>query len=119
MGSSGRPRNEAPLLVAELTEVPGKDWNKDQLAEILSGLTEEGTLKKLLILAAASLPYFANTEDCEDAVQSFMCFHLKAVLLGFDPGVPGAVGLWQYISVCFKRFCRKRGEALTKSRARE
>lgn len=105
--------------LAELFQMPGREWTEDERNEVKTWLYEPKQLELLLYTAMRYLGPGAVREDAEDACQEFAVYQLDKVIMAYNPAIVGA-NFWGFVrSACFKNYCKSWRRKLRKKMAIE
>ena len=90
-----------PPHIQPVIAKPGREWNREEYASMVTWLFDDIQLRKLLTLCLSSLGSVAAAQDAEDAWMEFCEKRLEKVSRLFDP--ERGSGFWGYLCFCLKR----------------
>ena len=98
-------------IIATLEAKPGKDWTPEEL-ETCRGWLISQKWSDLQREAARTLPP-SPADPGAGVMAAFLNGEFESVLHGYKPGFNG---LWPYVLVCFRRYCRRAASQMNRER---
>ncbi|MFC1714820.1 RNA polymerase sigma factor [Candidatus Poribacteria bacterium] len=97
------------VYIQAIFDKPGRNWSQEECKTICGWLLEKRKREYLLKLVLLQLGVEKTAEDAEDILGDFLAtIHL--VIDSYDPGKGRR--FWNYLIICFERFCHRRCKAI-------
>jgi RNA polymerase sigma factor (sigma-70 family) len=107
-----------PKDIERIFDKPERDWTPGERDRVKEWLCEDKQLRYLIRFAQRHLGQGATAKDAEDAWGDFYVKSLDAVINSYNP-TEEKRRFWNYLLLCFARFCHDEGDKIRKRRRLE